>query len=179
MGKLVNRLSMVVLGVLIVLRLIFTADLNVVQAAEFELTYSGNWPPTHPVSMATQEWIKKIEKEAGGRVKIRAFWASALYKPRESALELAKGVADIGDISGAYAPMGYDFEKSMRMAFWGLRDRKLARKVYYAAMEKYLSSNGNLLMVVSRLWPMLPCLLIRCCLLKKGSTALVISRACR
>ena len=33
--------------------------------------------------------------------------------------------------------MGYDFEKSMRMTFWGLRDRKFARKAYYAAMEKY------------------------------------------
>lgn len=137
MGKLVKRLSMVVLGALIVAGLIFSAGMNIAQAAEFNLTYGGNWPPTHPMSVATQEWINKIEKETDGRVKIKAFWASALYKPRESAMELGKGVADIGDLSGAYAPVGYDFEKSMRMAFWGVDDRFLGRKVYYAARAKY------------------------------------------
>lgn len=52
-------------------------------------------------------------------------------------MELAKGVADIGDFSGAYAPMGFDFEKSMRMVFWGVNDRKLARKVYHDIIAKY------------------------------------------
>jgi len=137
MGKLVKRLSLVVLGALIVAGLIFSTGISVVQAADFNLTYGGNWPPTHPMSVATQEWINKIEKETNGRVKIKPFWASALYKPRESAMELGKGVADIGDISGSYAPVGYDFEKSMRMAFWGVEDRILARKVYYAARAKF------------------------------------------
>ncbi|MBN1848082.1 MAG: TRAP transporter substrate-binding protein DctP [Deltaproteobacteria bacterium] len=137
MGKLVKRLSLVVFGALIVAGLIFSANTNVVQAAEINLTYGGNWPPNHPMSVATQEWINKIAKETNGRVNIKPFWASALYKPRESAMELGKGVADIGDLSGAYAPVGYAFEKSMRMAFWGVDDRILARKVYYAAREKY------------------------------------------
>jgi len=102
-----------------------------------ELTYGGNWPPTHPMSLATRDWIDKIEKDTNGRVRIKAFWASGLYGPKESALELAKGVSDIGDLSGAYAPMGYDFEKSMRMAFWGLDDPVAAREIYYSAMEKF------------------------------------------
>jgi len=102
-----------------------------------ELTFGGNWPPAHPMSRATQEWIEKIEKETNGRVRIRAFWASGLYGPKESALELAKGVADIGDLSGAYAPKGYEFEKAMRMAFWGLDDPILAREIYDAARDRY------------------------------------------
>jgi TRAP-type C4-dicarboxylate transport system substrate-binding protein len=89
------------------------------------------------MSEATKLWIQKIEKETQGRVKIKAFWAGALYKPRQSALELAKGVADIGDLSGSYAPTGFEFEKSMRMIFWGVNDRHLARKVYYEVKAKY------------------------------------------
>jgi TRAP-type C4-dicarboxylate transport system substrate-binding protein len=133
-----NRLFMVISGTLIVLGLTFGFGGNAVKAADpIELTYGGLWPPSHPISQATQDWIDKIEKDSKGRVKIKPFWAGALFKPRQSALELGKGVADIGDFSGAYAPKGFDFEKSFRMVFWGVNDRKLARKIYYAVSEKY------------------------------------------
>jgi TRAP-type C4-dicarboxylate transport system substrate-binding protein len=89
------------------------------------------------MSKAAALWIEKIEKDTQGRVKIKPFWAGALFRPRQSAMELGKGVADIGDFSGAYASKGFDFEKSMRMAFWGVNDRHLARKVYYEVMAKY------------------------------------------
>lgn len=111
---------------------------NAVHAADtIKLTYAGLWPPTHPISIATKQWIEKIEKESQGKVKIRPFWAGALYKPKESALELSKGVADIGDISGAYAPMGFDFEKSMRMVFWGVNDKQLSRRIYLDVLAKF------------------------------------------
>ena len=138
MKKFSNRLFMVVSGTLIVMGLTFGFGANVVQAADtINLSYGGLWPPNHPMSKATQLWIDKIDKETKGRVKIKAFWAGALYRPRQSALELAKGVADIGDFSGAYAPTGFAFEKSMRMIFWGVDDRQLARKVYYEVRAKY------------------------------------------
>jgi TRAP-type C4-dicarboxylate transport system substrate-binding protein len=129
-----------VVGLMVVMGLILAWGLVAVpvQAADtIELTYSGLWPPQHPMSVAAELWIKKIEKETNGRVKIRPFWAGALYKPRESALELAKGVADIGDFSGAYAPKGFDFEKSMRMVFYGVNDRHLARRVYHEVSAKF------------------------------------------
>jgi TRAP-type C4-dicarboxylate transport system substrate-binding protein len=133
-----NRLFMVFSGALIVLGLTFGFGGKAVEAADpIELSYGGLWPPTHPMSVATQLWMEKIERDTQGRVKIKPFWAGALYKPRESALELGKGVADIGDFSGAYAPMGFDFEKSFRMVFYGVNDRKLARKVYYAVSAKF------------------------------------------
>jgi TRAP-type C4-dicarboxylate transport system substrate-binding protein len=133
-----NRLFLVISGTLIVLGLTFGIGGKSVEAADpIELTYGGLWPPSHPMSVAAKLWIEKIEKEAQGKVKIKPFWAGALYKPRQSALELAKGVADIGDFSGAYAPKGFDFEKSFRMVFYGVNDRKLARKVYYAVSAKY------------------------------------------
>lgn len=138
MRRLRNCLIMVISATLIVLGLTFGIGPKAVEAADpIELTFGGLWPPPHPMSAATQLWIEKIEKDTKGRVKIKPFWAGALYKPKDSALELGKGVADIGDFSGAYAATGFDFEKSMRMVFWGVNDRKLARKVYYAANNKF------------------------------------------
>lgn len=127
-----------IFGVLIVFGFTLGIFVNAVHAGDtIKLTYAGLWPPTHPISIATKQWIDKIEKETQGKVKIRPFWAGALYKPKESAFELAKGVADIGDISGAYAPMGFEFEKSMRMVFWGVNDRQVARKIYLDVLGKF------------------------------------------
>ncbi|MBN2059717.1 MAG: TRAP transporter substrate-binding protein DctP [Deltaproteobacteria bacterium] len=140
MKKKFSHLFMFILGTLILLGLTFGTGTSAIQAADtINLTYGGIWPPpeVHPMSAATKLWIEKIEKETQGRVKIKAFWAGAMYKAKDSALELARGVTDIGGISGSYAPVGYDFEKSMRMAFWGVNDRKLARKVYLEMVAKY------------------------------------------
>ena len=70
MGKTIQRLIAVASGALIVLGLTFAAGVVPVQAADtIELTYGGTWPPTHPMSVATQDWINKIEKDSNGRSK--------------------------------------------------------------------------------------------------------------
>jgi TRAP-type C4-dicarboxylate transport system substrate-binding protein len=101
------------------------------------LTFGGLYPPDHPFSVATQEWIEKIEEETNGQVHITPYWGGALYASKESATELGKGVADIGDFSGAYAATGFDFEKSFRMIFYGVDDRVLARQVYNEVCAEY------------------------------------------
>jgi TRAP-type C4-dicarboxylate transport system substrate-binding protein len=132
------RLIMVIAGTFIVFGLTCGAGVKAVEAADtINLTYGGLWPPTHPMSKAVALWIEKVENDTKGRVKIKPFWAGALYRPRQSALELGKGVADIGDFSGAYASKGFDFEKAMRMVLYGVNDRHLARKVYYEVAAKY------------------------------------------
>jgi TRAP-type C4-dicarboxylate transport system substrate-binding protein len=45
-----------------------------------------------------------IEKNTGGRVKIKFYWANALMSPKETLPGIASGVADIGIASGAYDP---------------------------------------------------------------------------
>lgn len=110
---------------------------NLWSAEQITLTFGGLWAPTHHFSIATQQWIDKIEKETGGRIKIKPYWARALYSEKNSARELAKGVADIGDYSGAYAPSGWDFEKSMRMAFWGVSNKDVVIKVWNEVLTKY------------------------------------------
>ena len=138
MRRFSKRLMMVIVGTLVVLGLAFGTGGKAIEAADpINLTYGALWPPTHPMSKAKVAWIEKMEKDTQGRVKIKPFWAGALFRPRQSALELGKGVADIGDFSGAYASKGFEFEKSMRMVFWGVNDRHLARKIYHEVAAKF------------------------------------------
>lgn len=160
MRRLCSCLIMVISVTLIMSGLTFGIGAKAAKAAEaIELTFGGLWPPAHPISAASELWIKKIENDSQGRVKIKPFWAGALYKPKDSALELGKGVADIGDFSGAYATTGFDFEKSMRMVFWGVNDRKLARKVYmevnakFPQLEKEFTDSGIKVMAYASIPP--------------------------
>lgn len=134
-----NKLSLIM--AILIATLVFAPFLSACEEEHPEevihLTFGGLWPPTHPFSVATQEWIEKIELETDGWVEIEAFWGGALYGPRDSATELARGVADIGDYSGAYAAEGFDFEKSMRLAFQGVYDQDVIIKVWNEVLEKY------------------------------------------
>lgn len=127
-----RKLSLIM--AILIVTLVFAPVLTACEAEHPEevinLTFGGLYPPDHPFSLATVAWIEKIELETDGWVQIEPFWAGALYGPRDSATELGRGVADIGDFSGAYAAEGFDFEKSFRMVFWGVDDRVLAREVY-------------------------------------------------
>jgi TRAP-type C4-dicarboxylate transport system substrate-binding protein len=102
-----------------------------------KLTYAGLYPPDHPFSVATQQFIDKIYEETNGQVIIEPFWGGALYASQDSATELGSGVADMGDFSGAYAADGFAFEKAMRISFWGVDDPVLGRKVYYEVRDTY------------------------------------------
>ncbi len=130
-----NRMLFLIIGS-IFLGLIFIASSSW-SAEPITLTFGGLWAPNHHFSIATQQWIDKIEKETAGRIKIKPYWARALYSEKDSARELAKGVADIGDYSGAYAASGWDFEKSMRMAFWGVYDKEVVIKVWSEVLAKF------------------------------------------
>lgn len=114
------------------------AETTTTEAPEpINLTFAGLWPPDHPFTKATELWIEKIKQETNGRVTIKPFWGGALYASQDSATELGQGVADIGDFSGAYAADGFAFEKAMRVAFWGVDDPVLGRKVYDEVRAKY------------------------------------------
>jgi TRAP-type C4-dicarboxylate transport system substrate-binding protein len=160
MRRLCSCLIMVISVTLIVSGLAFGIGAKTAEAAEtINLKFGGLWPPAHPMSVASELWMKKIEKDTQGRVKIQPFWAGALYKPKDSALELGKCVAQVGDFSGAYASTGFDFEKSMRMVFWGVNDRKLARKVYnevngkFPQLEKEFTDAGIKVMAYASIPP--------------------------
>jgi TRAP-type transport system periplasmic protein len=103
----------------------------------YEFKYASTNAATHPQSVADIEWMNKIAKDSNGAIKITPYWGGALMKSDTALTELAKGVADISEFSGAYAKDGYDFEKIMRIWFYGAKDLDTARKVYDEVRAKY------------------------------------------
>ena len=102
------------------------------------LRFGLSMPPTHPFGVATQDWIKKIEKDSGGKLKIEPYWSVALVNPRQSYIEMTKGVADIADYTGSYVKEGFHIEKALRLLFYGVPvNSELSYRVYNELRAKY------------------------------------------
>lgn len=106
-------------------------------AQEFELTYATTYGPTHPYGAADELWIKRIEEQTNGRVKITPFWGGSLITSREGIDELAAGVADIAYIAPIYARSGYDLSRLTPQFFYGYSDARKVLEVYLDLWEEY------------------------------------------
>ena len=72
----------------------------------FVLTYASPYPPTHPFSRADIDWMRWVEVQSHGRLRIKPFWADGLISSDQSMPELRHGVADIGLVTPIYARGG-------------------------------------------------------------------------
>ena len=71
-----------------------------------ELVYATPYSPTHPFSRADQRWMKYVETQSGGSLRIRPSWSGALLSSEHSMEELRHGVVDIGLITPIYVKGG-------------------------------------------------------------------------
>lgn len=67
------------------------------------LTYASPYPATHAFSRADIVWMRWIEAQTHGRIRIKPYWGGALLSSNENMLEIRHGVADIGMITPMYA----------------------------------------------------------------------------
>ena len=131
-----KRLTLVLVG--IVLCILLMIGVQSAMAETITLRYGLSMPSTHPFGKATIEWIKKIEKDSAGQVKIETYWSGALVNPRQSYIELTKGVADIADYTGSYVSEGFHIEKAIRLLFYGVPvNSEIAYRVYNELRAKY------------------------------------------
>lgn len=68
-----------------------------------ELSYASPYGDTHPFSRADITWMKWVERESGGRLKIKPHWGGHLLSSNDNMTEIRHGVADIGMITPMYA----------------------------------------------------------------------------
>lgn len=106
-------------------------------AAEFELTYSTTYSPTHPYGQADAQWIERIHEQTDGRVQITPFWGGALINSREGIDELNAGVADMAYIAPIYASSGYDLNRITPQFFYGYGDALEVLEVYMDLWDEY------------------------------------------
>lgn len=70
------------------------------------LTYGSPYAPSHPFSRADIAWMKWVEEQSGGTLRIQPYWSGALLSSEHGITELRHGVADIGLITPIYARGG-------------------------------------------------------------------------
>jgi len=71
-----------------------------------ELVYATPYSPAHPFSRADQRWMKYVEEQSRGTLRIRPSWSGALLSSEHSMEELRHGVVDIGLITPIYVKGG-------------------------------------------------------------------------
>lgn len=106
-------------------------------SADFNLTYSSPYSPTHPYGAADEEWIARINEQTNGRVEITPYWGGSLISSREGVDELASGVADLSYIAPIYARSGYDMNRLVPGMFYGYVDPVKVLGVYMDVVEEY------------------------------------------
>jgi TRAP-type transport system periplasmic protein len=74
--------------------------------APIVLRFASPYPPTHPFSQADIAWMKYVEKQAHGRLRIEPFWGGTLISSDNAVLETAHGVADIALVTPIYSRAG-------------------------------------------------------------------------
>jgi TRAP-type C4-dicarboxylate transport system substrate-binding protein len=71
-----------------------------------ELVYATPYPPSHPFSLADQEWMDYVHERSGDSLRIVPNWSGALLSSEHSMQEIRHGVADIGLITPIYVKGG-------------------------------------------------------------------------
>jgi TRAP-type C4-dicarboxylate transport system substrate-binding protein len=73
------------------------------------LSYASPYSPQHPFSRADITWMKWVEEQSGGTLRIKPYWSGTLLSAEQSLTELRHGVADIGLITPIYSRGGTHF----------------------------------------------------------------------
>jgi TRAP-type C4-dicarboxylate transport system substrate-binding protein len=107
------------------------------QQKVIELTFGTPYNVDHPFSLTDQKWFAKIEKETNGRVKFKPFWGGAIIGGGGGAIdEIAKNVADCGQISPGQAKTGFDLAKASFVFMTGATVKN-GRKIFNEARKKF------------------------------------------
>jgi TRAP-type C4-dicarboxylate transport system substrate-binding protein len=68
------------------------------------LKYANFSPPTHGLSVLSDQWCKELEKRTNGRVKVAYFPAGTLVSANQTYDGVVKGIVDIGFSIMSYTP---------------------------------------------------------------------------
>ena len=100
-----------------------------------ELIYASPYSPNHPFSLADQDWMRFVQEEAAGGLRIRPIWSGALLSSDQSMIELRHGVADIGLITPIYAKGGAHLLRTQTGFYSGVKTAE-NQVALYRCMEE-------------------------------------------
>jgi TRAP-type C4-dicarboxylate transport system substrate-binding protein len=100
-----------------------------------ELIYASPYSPGHPFSQADQDWIKYVESQNNGLVRIRPIWSGGLISSDQSMIELRHGVADVGLVTPIYAKGGAHLLRNQTGFYIGIRSQE-SQIALYRCLER-------------------------------------------
>ncbi|RYY44284.1 MAG: ABC transporter substrate-binding protein [Sphingomonadales bacterium] len=106
------------------------------------LLYASPYGATHPFSRADIVWMKWIEEQTGGRIKIHPHWGGHLLSSNENMLEIRHGVADIGMITPMYARSAH-VQRIQPSFYSGVGDIAQQVGVYRCLADEFPAMNGE------------------------------------
>lgn len=101
------------------------------------LTYASPYSPNHPFSKADQTWMKYVEEQSAGRLKVRPYWSGALLSSDQTLTEIRHGVADIGLITPIYARGGAHLTRTQAGFYGGVKSIAEQIAVYKCLAADY------------------------------------------
>ncbi|MGZ3343113.1 MAG: TRAP transporter substrate-binding protein DctP [Caulobacteraceae bacterium] len=99
------------------------------------LRYASPYPPNHPFSRADIAWIKKVEADSAGRLKIDTFWGGATISSDQTAFEVRHGVADVALVMPIYQRAGVQTVK-VQTGFYTGADTPAEQVAVYHCLQR-------------------------------------------
>lgn len=99
------------------------------------LSFGSPYAPSHPFSRADIIWMRWVETESGGTLRIRPYWSGSLLSSEHAMEELRHGVADIGLITPIYARGGTHLIRA-QSGFYGGATTFAQQVAMYRCMER-------------------------------------------
>lgn len=127
----------------LILALLFLAGCSRPDPAVTTLTYASPYGAAHPFSRADIIWMKWIEQQTGGRIRIHPQWGGHLLSSNENMLEIRHGVADIGMITPMYARSAH-IQRIQPSFYSGVGDIHQQIAIYRCLAQEFPAMNGEL-----------------------------------
>lgn len=129
--------SVMLVPVLIAIIAVSLAGPATASAANFKLTYSNFFPPTHIQSKLAEAWCKEVEKRTGGKVKVDYFPGQTLTKARQSYDGTVEGISDISFSVLAYTRGRFPVMSAVDLPL-GYSSGKVATEVVNRVYKKFM-----------------------------------------
>ncbi len=104
---------------------------------QIHLRYASPYPPGHPFSRADIAWMRQVEQDSGGRLKIDPYWGGVTISSDQSLFELRHGVADIALITPIYQRAGVRTIKTQTGFYVGADTPEQQVAVYHCLAEAF------------------------------------------
>ena len=115
----------------------FALNVTPAQSSEIELKFAHFVPPNVDVSVAFDEWAKKVEENTNGKVKVTIYPAESLAKAKEMVIAPLKGICDISFMSYAADPTRFPLGTIMDLPAMGWPSWESTIDIANALHEKF------------------------------------------